>query len=190
MLYDRKILPAILKELTSPEILILLGSRQVGKTSVLKLLENQFLKNNTKYLYLDLNIETNLEYFSRYENILDYIKINGFDPDNDALVLLLDEFQRVTKAGKTLKNLYDHHRNIKIIATGSSSIEINKTISESMSGRKIVLRIYPLTFWEYLVFKGLDNLLKVYDSYEPGQRISSTIYRAFEKYCIETTGVR
>lgn len=185
MLYTRNIIPFIIKELSSPEILILLGSRQVGKTSILQLMEKYFLTNGIHYLSLDLDIETNLEILSTYENTLDFIKTKGLDPVTDTFVLLLDEFQRVNRAGKTLKNLHDHHKNIKIISTGSSSIEINKTISESMSGRKMIFRVFPLSFREYLIFKELDNLLDIYDSYIPGQNISSFIFNTFEKHCME-----
>ena len=99
MIYSRDVFPFIIDELSSPEILILLGSRQVGKTSILLLLEQYLLKNNIHYLSLDLDIETNLENFSNYENILDYIKLNGLDPGKDVFMLLLDEFQRAKKAG-------------------------------------------------------------------------------------------
>jgi predicted AAA+ superfamily ATPase len=185
MLLDREIIEKIIPELSTPDILILLGSRQTGKTSILKILSNILRREKKNFIFLDMDLETNLEYFSSYSNITAYIQLQGFDPGKDSLFLLLDEFHRVKHAGKTLKNLYDHHSNIKIIATGSSSLEINKTISESMSGRKIVYRVFPLNFREFLVFKGADPLIAFLDKYRIGDEFPPVLFREFEKWVAE-----
>ncbi len=178
MYYERDILKKIETEINKPEILILLGSRQVGKTTILKLIQEK--EKKFQIIFLDLDLEINLEYFDSYESILDYIKIQGFDPYKDKILLLLDEFQRVTNCAKTLKNLYDHHKNIKIIATGSSSFEINKRITESLAGRKKILRIYPLSFREYLLFKEQQNLLKLYDQFKINDNYSEIIEKEYQ----------
>lgn len=185
MLFEREIQEVITAELETPEILILLGSRQVGKTSILHMLKTSLEQAGHHCIFLDLDLETNLEYFSSYSHILDYIRFQGCDPRKDRIFLLLDEFQRVDGAGKILKNIFDHHANIKIIATGSSSLEINHTISESMSGRKLVFKVFPLNFREFLVFKGADNAVQYYDRFEPGHSFSPLLYREFESYMIE-----
>lgn len=180
MLFDREILDTITPELSTPDILVLLGSRQVGKTTILQLIFRKLREENKNVIFLDLDLEINLEYFSSYQNIRDYIRLQGYDSQKDSIFLLLDEFQRVQGAGKTLKNLYDHHPNIKIIATGSSSLEINRTVSESMSGRKLVFRVYPLNFREFLVFKGADKLIAFYDNFRVGDDFSPMLYREYE----------
>lgn len=182
MYFEREILETINAELDTPDILILLGSRQVGKTTILHMLKTQLEQEGNNCIFLDLDLETNLEYFSAYSHILDYIRLQGFDPVKDRIFLLLDEFQRVHGAGKTLKNLFDHHSNIKIIATGSSSLEINTTISESMSGRKIVFRVFPLNFREYLVFRGAEKLVNFYDRFSLGSDFSPLLYKEFQPY--------
>ncbi len=181
MLFDRDIIEKVIAELFTPDILVLLGSRQVGKTSILEIICNRLRAENRNCIFLDLDLETNLEYFSSYENIIAYIQLQGFDPGKDPVFLFLDEFHRAQRAGKTLKNLYDHHRNIKIIASGSSSLEINKTISESMSGRKLVFRVFPLNFREFLVFKGADRLLAFYDKYRIGDEFPPVLYKEYEE---------
>ena len=181
MLFDRDIIEKVIAELFTPDILVLLGSRQVGKTSILEIICNRLRAENRNCIFLDLDLETNLEYFSSYENIIAYIKLQGFDPGKDPVFLFLDEFHRAQRAGKTLKNLYDHHSNIKIIASGSSSLEINKTISESMSGRKIVFRVFPLNFREFLVFKGADRLLAFYDRFRTGDEFPPVLYKEYEE---------
>lgn len=103
MLVEREIIPVILAELSTPDILILLGSRQVGKTSILGLIRRHLQENNLQYVSLDLDLETNLEHFESYNSVISYIRYQGHDPAQDKLVLLLDEFQRAEGAGKILK---------------------------------------------------------------------------------------
>ncbi len=179
MFYDREILRTIEAELLHPDILILLGSRQVGKTTILEMLAQRFTQQHSNYIFLDMDIETNLDYFRDYEHIVQYIEFQGYIPRETPLYLLLDEFQRVRGAGKTLKNLYDHHKNIKIIATGSSSLEINKTISESMAGRKMVFRVFPLNFREFLVFKNEDQLIQHFDQFNPANPFPEFIQQKY-----------
>ncbi|MCP5105121.1 MAG: ATP-binding protein, partial [bacterium] len=185
MLFDREIVEKVIPELSTPDIIILLGSRQVGKTTILKMLCERFQKEKRNYIFLDLDLETNLEYFTGYESALKYIELQGYNPGKDPVVLLLDEFQRVDRAGKTLKNLYDHHGNIKIIATGSSSLEINKTISESMSGRKLVFRVFPLNLREFLVFKGAAKLISFFDNFKVGDDFLPFLYKEYETLVTE-----
>lgn len=185
MLFDRDIIETIIPELSTPEILVLLGSRQVGKTTILKILIERFREEKKNTVFLDLDLETNLEYFSSYENIIKYIELKGYDPAQEFIVLFLDEFHRAERAGKTLKNLYDHHNNIKIIATGSSSLEINKTISESMSGRKFEFRIFPLNFREFLVFKKAANLASFFDKFKIGDAFPPFLYKEYEELITE-----
>ncbi len=185
MLFDREIIEKIVSELSTPDILILLGSRQVGKTTILKIISNRLREKKKNYIFLDLDLETNLEYFSSYENIIKYIQLQGYNPGKDSIVLLLDEFHRAGRAGKTLKNLYDHNSNIKIIATGSSSLEISNTISESMSGRKIEFRIFPLNFREFLVFKGAASLISILDNYHIGDDFLPFVYKEYEELIVE-----
>ena len=185
MLYDRDIIEKVTAKLYTPDILILLGSRQVGKTTILEIIRNRLRDEKRRSIFLDLDLETNLEYFDSYENIIAYIQLQGFDPKKDPIFLLLDEFHRAQRAGKTLKNLYDHHKNVKIIATGSSSLEINKTISESMSGRKVVFRVFPLNFREFLVFKGVHRLSAFYDKYRIGDEFPPVLYKEYEKLLVE-----
>ncbi|MCP4155627.1 MAG: ATP-binding protein [bacterium] len=180
MLFDREIIKKLTPEFSTPDIVILLGSRQVGKTTLLTMLENLLRLEKKNVISLDLDLETNLEYFSNYRSIIKYIELQGHDPHKESLFLLLDEFQRADGAGKILKNLYDHHSNIKIIATGSSSLEINNTISESMSGRKMVFRIYPLNFREFLVFKGTGQLMANYDQFNIGDEFLPFMYKEYQ----------
>lgn len=55
-----------------------------------------------------------------------------------------------------LKRYYDLGRNVKFIVIGSSSLEIKSQVKESLTGRKRVFELHPISFPEYLDFKGID----------------------------------
>jgi predicted AAA+ superfamily ATPase len=64
-------------------------------------------------------------------------------------VLLLDEFHRIKDALMLFKQLRDAHPNIKVFASGSSSIEIHSHLKQSAVGRVRRTRIFPLSFPEW-----------------------------------------
>jgi predicted AAA+ superfamily ATPase len=72
------------------------------------------------------------EKFSSFENIIDYLKFKNFDL-SAPIVLFVDEFQYCKNAERIFKNIYDEFDNIKIIASGSSSMEIKDKIQESLA---------------------------------------------------------
>lgn len=158
MYKDRQIYPTLERQKENGKITILVGPRQVGKTTLLRHLYDN-LQDNHQCLFLDLDIYSNYEKVSTYENLLNTLKLHGYQDNQQGLfVLFLDEFQRYSDISKVLKNISDHHGNVKIYASGSSSLAINQQIQESLAGRKRILRIYPLSFNEYLHFRKKDEL--------------------------------
>ena len=154
----RKLYKKLLQEKDSKKISIIIGPRQVGKTTLLKQL-NQELGG----LYIDFDILENVEKFETYTKFISSLKLEGFN-EKDIFYLFIDEFQKYKDLTKVLKNIYDNHDNIKIYATGSSSIMIKDKIQESLAGRKFLHKLFPLDFEEFLEFKKIDskkiNLLK------------------------------
>lgn len=63
-------------------------------------------------------------------------------------IVCIDEAQRLTNAGLTLKIIHDNCNNIQLIATGSSAFEISDIIKEAMTGRKRTIRLFPFSFNE------------------------------------------
>lgn len=127
------------------EIAILLGARQVGKTTLLKRL---FPK--AYYLLTDNeSIKQSLERYdiSVYRQIL---------PTNVSEVVI-DEIHLLSDPGRAAKILYDQIPNLKLIITGSSSLQIKNRMTESLAGRKIDYHLYPLTFSEYLFQKSVET---------------------------------
>lgn len=161
MVKKRNIFIKLLKEASVPKVSIILGSRQTGKTTALEyLFETICGKKRYKGVFLDLDIYSSFEKISSYESAINTFKLAGYNPEKgEKFYVFLDEFQRYKDLTIIIKNIFDHHKNIKIYATGSSSVTIKHNVQESLSGRKIITYLFPLNFEEFLVFKKRENLL-------------------------------
>lgn len=156
----RKIFQRLKESAKNKKIVLLIGARQVGKTTLLKELFGELSKTN-KCLFLDLDILSNYEKISSFEGIVNTLKINGYDEkQRDVFYLFLDEFQKYHSLSKIMKNVYDNFENIKIYASGSSSLAIKNEVQESLAGRKQIIEIFPLDFEEFLWFKQNEKLSK------------------------------
>lgn len=162
---EREIFQDLKLGLDDPEILILIGARQVGKTYLMNQLEKSLSLKNKQIKYYNLEIPEDSRFFS--QDIVDLYRQITDEVD----VLFIDEFQYFDNASKFFKAIFDDRKlSIKIIASGSSSLEIHKHLKESLAGRKLERVIYPLTFNEfrqvnksfevYLVYGALPGLYK------------------------------
>lgn len=157
MIYKRKITEDILKFIDLEEIIVLHGARQVGKTHILLWLQ-EYLKDQKKDVYY-IDLED-----SRYKRILDtgvdefigHLREEGHAPDNDKKTFVfIDEIQYLDNPSEFLKLMADHHKNIKLIVSGSSSFAIKSKFKDSLVGRTINFEITNLSFEEYLLFRGI-----------------------------------
>lgn len=155
MLYKRRIADEILKFIDLEEIIVLHGARQVGKTHILMWLENYLKDRKEDVYYIDLED-------SRYKKILDlgvdefinHLRGEGHAPRADKKIFVfIDEIQYLANPSEFLKLVADHHKNIKLIVSGSSSFEIKSKFKDSLVGRTINFEIFALSFTEYLLFK-------------------------------------
>jgi len=156
----RKFLSKIISELGSRELVFLLGTRQVGKTTLSKLIAQE---SNFKNIYFfDFEDKEYRELFNTVSiNKLEQIfKLEAIDIEQKNLIIF-DEIQLLDDPSNMLKLIYDHFPTVKIIATGSSSLEIKAKFSDSLAGRKRVYKIEPLDFDEFLLFKKEEKLLRL-----------------------------
>ena len=95
---------------------------------------------------------------TRYYNLElphDLLAFNENDPDlfrmltDDLDVVFIDEFHYLPNAFKIFKAVYDGGAKTKIVATGSASTEMHKHLKESLAGRRLAIRLMPLSFAEY-----------------------------------------
>ena len=139
------------------EVLVLLGARQVGKTTILKR-----IFPNAHYLTVDNEpVKIALERYDPavYRQLLN--ANNGF--------VVVDEIHKLDDPGRAAKIFFDQLPKYKLIITGSSAFNIKNKASESLAGRKIDYHLYPLSLSEYLVQNGLDNDL----SFGPMETLSN-----------------
>ena len=150
-IYKRKITEEIIKYLPSKEIIVIYGSRQVGKTSLLKYLIEDYIKKNV--FYFDLELQNLLDLCNQgAESVFKYLIQKGADEKNK-IFLIIDEIQYMDNPTKFLKIMHDHFPDVKLIVSGSSTFEIKKKFKESLVGRTINFELYPLSFEEFLTFK-------------------------------------
>lgn len=160
MLKSRKIIDSIKPFLDFPEAIILTGARQVGKTSVMKLLQSD-LKENSNTFFYDLEHRELFEQFNRsFPDVLDFLDEEGIDK-NKKNFLFLDEIQYLDDPSNLIKLLVDEHPEIKLIASGSSTLKIKHKFKDALVGRKIEFQISPLDFEEYLTFIEEDKYLHI-----------------------------
>ncbi|MDO9577540.1 MAG: ATP-binding protein [Candidatus Cloacimonadales bacterium] len=154
-IYNRTVLEKIRQNMETRKIQILFGTRQVGKTTILKLIETEIRNKGEQVLRLNLDLPEYFKVFNSYENVLKYLEISGFDLQKK-IYLLLDEFQAMNGIGKLMKIIYDEYPMLKIIATGSSSLLINRHIKEGLTGRYFSSIVFHFSFLEFLQTK-TDN---------------------------------
>ena len=119
MLFEREYYKKIEPFLRDKEILVIHGSRQVGKTSLMKYIieTNKFIKEN--YFFMDLEEPTSLDICNTgAETVVEYLKVNGL-LGKTPLYLFIDEVQYMNNPSSFLKLLYDKYRSkLKIIVSG------------------------------------------------------------------------
>lgn len=131
------------------EILVLLGARQVGKTTIVKRIFPE-----ATYLIVDNEpIKSALE---RYDPAVYRQLLNA-----DSKWIVIDEIQKLSDPGRAAKIFFDQLPQLKLIITGSSAFNIKNKASESLAGRKIDYHLYPLSLSEYLVQNGLEDTLSL-----------------------------
>lgn len=175
-LYKREILTKIVNFITSKEIIVLHGARQVGKSTILKILIEDYIKTN--YFYMDLENREFLELCEKgAETTFNYLIQKGLDRKKK-MYLLIDEIQYLSDPSNFLKLFHDHFSEVKLIVSGSSSFDIKKKFKNSLVGRTINFEIYPLNFSEFLLFKEKEYKL----SEENIELINKELIPFYEEY--------
>ncbi len=152
-IHKRKIVNEILKYLYEKEVIILYGARQVGKTSILYWLKNYFREEKEQVYYLDLEERRYLGILNQGpENLKKLLIEEGFDL-NKKIFVLIDEIQYLDNPTNFLKLISDHHSKLKLIVSGSSTLEIRRKMEKALVGRTIVFEVFGLSFEEFLIFK-------------------------------------
>lgn len=160
--FSRHILSQIIDKTTSNKVLIVYGARRVGKTHLMRTVEEQFAGKSLFLNAEDLDTVTLLSdrrvaSFSRWVADID--------------LLIIDEAQIVPEIGKSLKLLIDSFPKLTILASGSSAFELSNKTGEPLVGRQILFQLFPIAQMElskeenYLVTKQQLETRLIYGSY-------------------------
>lgn len=145
-IFRRHIYNDLRDHISKSEISLLTGSRQVGKTTLLKELSSDL--NNQGLFTFFINLER-LE----YKKLLDENPLNLFSllpPQNaNRFIVFIDEIQYLNNPSNFLKLLFDEYKEtIKLVVTGSSAFYIDRKFKDSLSGRKKIFHLSPFSFSE------------------------------------------
>lgn len=132
----------ILKRMKPNKVMVLSGARRIGKTVLLKQIENEI---NVPYLFL------NGEDFSVHELLARRNKAHYEQILGDKRLLIIDEAQKIPDIGFILKFMVDEIEGLKIIVTGSSAFDMTNGTGEPLTGRQISFIMYPLAEKELAV---------------------------------------
>ncbi len=136
----RELEASLRKRWNSGKVMVVLGPRQVGKTTL-------------------------LEGLCREEG--DYLFLNGDDIDTRVLLenigearlrqligahrtVFFDEAQRIHNIGLTIKLIHDRMKEVRVVVSGSSALDLSSSISEPLTGRKWEYQLFPIS-WQELV---------------------------------------
>ena len=125
-------------DLGGGKAIILIGAKQVGKTTLIK----KVLKDK-RYLFLDGDdpaIRKMLTY-PNTEEIRTILK--------DYKIIFIDEAQRINGIGLTTKIITDRFKDVQLIVSGSSSFDLGNRLNEPLTGRKWEYELFPISWEEY-----------------------------------------
>jgi predicted AAA+ superfamily ATPase len=143
----RTILDDLRRDLKREEIAFLIGPRQAGKTTIMKLIQGELDAAGERTLFLSLDFDRDRHHFASQQALLKKIELEvGRGPG----YVFLDEIQRREDAGLFLKGLQDLGTPYKFIVSGSGSVDLKARVRESMVGRKRMYEVLPLSLAEFV----------------------------------------
>jgi len=191
----RKILSHISNFLNYKEAIVIYGARQVGKTTIMKMLINE-LKSTNKIpeeavFYFDLEDLEILELCNQgVDHLIRYIDARTSYNSNSSpassnfkrkIYLFIDEIQYLNNASSFIKLMVDNHSDrFKLIVSGSSVLDIKSKIKQSLVGRIVTFEVLGLDFEEFLWFKKKKfNLNKIVDTDKKTQKELKQLFEEF-----------
>lgn len=151
--------PQLLTFLPTKEILLILGARRTGKSTLLYQLISSLNVDPRAILFINMDeplFQSKADDPKFLGNLIEEYMIQH--DDIERFYICLDEVQNYTYWAQTLKTIYDVKKKVKCIATGSTAALLKDAASLRLSGRFFSTIIYPLAFNEYLEFNKLKNI--------------------------------
>ena len=165
--------PVIEKLTSSQKGIIIYGARQVGKTTLVndiikKLNLNTLIINGDQSRFIDIITSRNLV---KMQSL-----VSGYE------MLFIDEAQRIPEIGINVKIILDNLPGLKVLVTGSSSLDLASKISEPLTGRVWSYHLYPISYQELSAFQ---NRAELHNNFE--ERV---IYGSYPEIFSYVSGVQ
>jgi predicted AAA+ superfamily ATPase len=137
-MFERTIEKTIKEKINGGKAIVVVGARQVGKTTMLRK-----LLHDMDYLFLDADDPStrSLLQSPTTEQIRTFI--------GDYKYIFLDEAQRIPGIGLTLKIITDQFKGVQLFVSGSSSFDLGNELNEPLTGRKWEYELFPISWEEY-----------------------------------------
>jgi len=136
--YKRIVEDSLKNVLFRGKVLVVVGARQVGKTTMLRRISSEY--PNLLWLNADEN------------NVRDRLSNHSINSIKNLIgsykIVIIDEIQRIKNTGILLKLMIDNFKDVQFIATGSSALEISDFIFEPLTGRHFLFHLYPFSLAE------------------------------------------
>ncbi len=161
---ERKLLKILQEQCFKGKILLLVGARQVGKTTLLK---NLVECMQVKTVWLNADEADVLNEFTLANTSTRLLQLMGANTQ----LAIIDEAQQIPDIGTKLKLLYDTNPELQIIATGSSAFDLLNKTGEPLTGRKRTYHLYPISYEElvddtnYLEARRMLEIRLIFGSY-------------------------
>ena len=135
---NRDLTNVVIKKLHKGKVIVLIGPRQVGKTTLI----NTLLKDK-EYLFLDGDDHSVCDLLSNANTQQLRGIIGNFK------YVFIDEVQRIPNIGLKLKIMVDQIKDVQVIVSGSSAFDINNMTQEPLTGRKFEYQMFPVSWSEF-----------------------------------------
>lgn len=159
-LIHRQLQSVIQARLFRGKAILLIGARQVGKSTLFKQVLEALSLQNSQAQILSLDCDDpevrlmldnpNLEQITRLVS--------------NKRIVLIDEAQRILGIGLTLKMITDHFPEVQLLVTGSSSLLLQGQLNEPLTGRKFEYQLYPISTQELYNDGGLLRVNKTLET--------------------------
>lgn len=146
----RVIFDKLMQQVDYKKAIILLGPRQVGKTTLVKEMASAL---NSNFLYINGDLPVVQEQLNNPS--LSFLQ-SYF---GDRKVIMIDEAQRIKNIGITLKLILDSEQDVQFLVSGSSALELANTVNEPLTGRKWEHMLYPISWQELCNYETMSGAL-------------------------------
>jgi predicted AAA+ superfamily ATPase len=146
---ERTIKKQLQEQFFKGKVILLIGARQTGKTTLLKEIIAGYQQNSTWLNADEGDVRTQLQNSNTSTQLKQLF--------GNASLIVIDEAQQIENIGLKLKLIIDTYPELQVIATGSSAFELLQKSNEPLTGRKKEFTLFPVSFSEMV---GHSSLLQ------------------------------